>query len=678
MKSHLRRAPRAAALVFLLSASHAFVAAQQPGPTPSQTPPAPAAQAQQPGGQTARERRARAYAKLLEGQRIYFEVRSGGRAVDSLQQARAAFREAAELDPRLAEARTALAEIAFFFFSDLAEAEREARAAVAVDKDNLGARRVLTRVHSIKSNLAEGGVVRAEADRAVEELRELLRLRPSDAEALALLGEIYFVTGRDEEAVDAFRRWASAPPSVEGRFYQIITRGRELSPDAAQARLSEALLRAGRTDEAATAASRALALAPENAAYLDLLDNVLEAGGTLSRDIVGELRRMTAANPKNSSAVGLLARAEARAGRTDEAVATLRAGLAARTPGEREHLTLSAQLAQALSDALRYDEAVAAYDELLRSRGVGDEQVTPERKNLVAVVLGRVIELRRLAGKPEEALATVARMRRLLGSDDPTPDLHNVHLLRQLGRRNEALDAARSARVRHPNESSFARLEAAALSEVGRSGEGLEILRAGLKGTPEDFDAYLAISGLLVGAGRGPEAVEAARKALELAPADSSTKTTQALVVLASAQERAGDLKGSEESLRRILKGDPNNATALNNLGYFLAERSERLEEARQMIQRAVNAEPTNPQFLDSLGWVYFKLGKLEEAERYLSEAAKRNPHSVAIQEHLGDVMHSRGRGEEARAAWRRALALSVEAVDSNRIKAKINGEVGK
>ncbi len=269
-------------------------------------------------------------------------------------------------------------------------------------------------------------------------------------------------------------------------------------------------------------------------------------------------------------------------------------------------------------------------------------------------------------------------MRRLLGSDDPTPDLHNVLLLRQLGRRNEALDAARSARVRHPDEASFARLEAAALSEVGRHEEGLEILRAGLKGTPQDFDHYIAIAGLLTGAGRGPEAVEAARKALALAPADAASKTTQALVVLASAQERAGDLKGSEDSLRRILTGDPDNATALNNLGYFLVERSERLEEALGMIQKAVRAEPHNAQFLDSLGWVYFKLGKLDEAERYLSQAAQRNPHSVAIHEHLGDVMHSRGRGEEARAAWRKALSLSVEAVESNRIKAKINGEVGK
>ena len=85
-----------------------------------------------------------------------------------------------------------------------------------------------------------------------------------------------------------------------------------------------------------------------------------------------------------------------------------------------------------------------------------------------------------------------------------------------------------------------------------------------------------------------------------------------ALITLSSAQERAGDTKGSEESLRRILSKDPKNATALNNLGYFLIERNERLNEALELIQRAVRAEPDNSSFLDSLGWAYFKLGKLD------------------------------------------------------------------
>ncbi|HEY0099389.1 MAG TPA: tetratricopeptide repeat protein, partial [Pyrinomonadaceae bacterium] len=153
---------------------------------------------------------------------------------------------------------------------------------------------------------------------------------------------------------------------------------------------------------------------------------------------------------------------------------------------------------------------------------------------------------------------------------------------------------------------------------------------------------------------------------------------TQALVMLSSAQERAGDTKGAEESLRRILSKSPNDATALNNLGYFLTERGERLPEALDMIKRAVKSEPTNPNYLDSLGWVYFKLGQLDEAERYLNDAARRNTRSSTVQEHLGDLHHKRGQTEQARAFWRKAIGLTTDASDITRLKAKIGSEAAK
>lgn len=182
------------------------------------------------------------------------------------------------------------------------------------------------------------------------------------------------------------------------------------------------------------------------------------------------------------------------------------------------------------------------------------------------------------------------------------------------------------------------------------------------------------MSNMLLSAGRGTEAVEAARKALSLASAEDPAQTTNALLMLSSAQERAGDTKGAEETLRQVLAKDANNPTALNNLGYFLTERDQKLEEARDMIERAVRAEPQNPSFLDSLGWVYYKLGKLKEAERYLSDAARRNPTSATIQEHLGDLFKKLGQQEKANASWRKALSLAAEAADTARIKAKLGG----
>ena len=559
------------------------------------------------------------------------------------------------------------------------QAEREASAAVRVSADNFGGHRILSRVYALKSGMSDGNLDRAIADRAIAELREITRLEKDDAEAWALLGEFYLATGRDTEAIDAFTRWLAAPAATDGRFFQIFTKGRELTTDTAAARLAETLLKASRNAEALTAVRRAVAIEPDNASYLELLGRVLEAVGGKEQTVIEELRRVVALNPTNITTATLLAQTEARYGRVDDAVATLRAALGKRSTGDREYLALQVELAQLLGDALRFDEAVAVYDELLKARGIGPVPLVADAdKRFAALFLQRIIGLRRQAGQDGQALAAIERMRRLLGGQDPTADIQYVTLLRAQGKRPEALEVVRAARLKFPRQVELLRLEAATLVDLGRIEEAATLLRARLNGAPADYDEYIAIASLYIEAGRGREAVEAANKALELAPADRPELVTQALIVLSSAQERAGDVKGSEASLRRVLAKEPENPTALNNLGYFMVERNERLAEALSLIQRAVRADPTNASFLDSLGWAHYKLGQFEEAERHLSDAARRNPSSATIQEHLGDLYQRRGKTELARTAWRKALSLSVEANETARIKAKLGGDSNK
>ncbi|HEX8501750.1 MAG TPA: tetratricopeptide repeat protein [Pyrinomonadaceae bacterium] len=664
-------APALAALCALASASHA----QQPGRNAAQTPAAPA-QTQQQAQPTPRERRALAYTKLLEGQRYFEGIRSGSLTLDSLRKAQAAFRQAAELEPTLAEARAALAEINLIL-NDLKQAEAEGLAAVRANPDSYGGHRTLARVYTLQSRLAERSLDRAAADKAVASLREVIRIHPNDAEAWALLAEFYVATNREKEAVEALRKWATLPASLEGRFYQVVTQGRELSPDSANARLGEVLLRSGQTAEALAAIRRAIAIEPGNPRYIELLGEAVEAGGAADQAVIEELRRIVAQNPANVGAAQTLARAQARTGGVDEAVKTLRGSMAAVKPGnDQERLQLVLQLAGVYEEASRFDDAVAVYEDLLKSRNIKDAPLANDRDRRFAVsVLVEIAGLRLQAGKTPEALAAFDRMRALLPDTDPTADLQKVEFLRSHAKREEALEAVRAGRRRFPEEVRLLRQEAMTLAELGRAEEALGLLRPRLKGNAADFEEYLFISSMLISAGRGGEAVEAARKALALASAEEPGQATNALIMLSSAQERAGDTKGAEATLRDVLAKDADNPTALNNLGYFLTEHNERLEEALGMIERAVRAEPQNPSFLDSLGWVYFKLGKLKEAERYLSDAARRNPTSATIQEHLGDLFKKLGQQEKAQASWRRALSLAAEAADTARIKAKLNVE---
>jgi tetratricopeptide (TPR) repeat protein len=110
-----------------------------------------------------------------------------------------------------------------------------------------------------------------------------------------------------------------------------------------------------------------------------------------------------------------------------------------------------------------------------------------------------------------------------------------------------------------------------------------------------------------------------------------------------------------ERDLRRILVDDPDHVDALNALGYTLADRTDRLEEAYRFVQRALELRPDEPAILDSMGWVLYRMGEVDAAEPYLRKALEQN-FDAEIAAHLGEVLWELDRRDEARDVWRRAL----------------------
>lgn len=143
---------------------------------------------------------------------------------------------------------------------------------------------------------------------------------------------------------------------------------------------------------------------------------------------------------------------------------------------------------------------------------------------------------------------------------------------------------------------------------------------------------------------------EVMNQAIRQFPDDLNLLYTRAMLA-----EKRDDLKQMEADLRAILKREPDNAMALNALGYTLSDRTTRYAEAKQLIERAHQLNPDDPAVLDSLGWVNYHLGNLDEAERLLRQALERFPdHEVAA--HLGEVLWAKGEQREARKVWRKAL----------------------
>ena len=111
--------------------------------------------------------------------------------------------------------------------------------------------------------------------------------------------------------------------------------------------------------------------------------------------------------------------------------------------------------------------------------------------------------------------------------------------------------------------------------------------------------------------------------------------------------ERLNKLDDMERLLRRILALQPNNSQAMNALGYSLADRNLRLEEALSLVQQAHALAPSDPFIVDSLGWVLYRLGRYGEATGFLNQAyASRKDTEIAA--HLGESLWAEGKREEA------------------------------
>lgn len=133
---------------------------------------------------------------------------------------------------------------------------------------------------------------------------------------------------------------------------------------------------------------------------------------------------------------------------------------------------------------------------------------------------------------------------------------------------------------------------------------------------------------------------------------------TGLLYARAMINERRNLLPQAEQDLREILKYEPNNATTLNALGYTLADRTTRYEEALELISQALSIKPDDPAIIDSMGWVQYKLGNYEEAVLRLREAMKAYPDDE-IAAHLGEVLWVTGRKKEAQKAWQEGLKIN-------------------
>lgn len=200
------------------------------------------------------------------------------------------------------------------------------------------------------------------------------------------------------------------------------------------------------------------------------------------------------------------------------------------------------------------------------------------------------------------------------------------------------------------------RRRASLLAQQGKLTEARALLRGMAGNSPDQTRAKLQAEVQLLQEMRlYQEALAIHTELVAQDPQDNELLYEQAMLA-----EKSGDPATMEKLLRRLIERQPDYHHAYNALGYSLAERGLRLQEAKSLIAKALDYAPGDPFITDSLGWVEFRLGNNAEALRLLSSAYKKRP-DAEIAAHLGEVLWSSGDRARAVSVWREGLRLTPD-----------------
>jgi len=355
----------------------------------------------------------------------------------------------------------------------------------------------------------------------------------------------------------------------------------------------------------------------------------------LARRMVGEVVRRFPDEPR----VALLHATQLnQAGRKDEALALLK-DIEPRAAGDEE-------LRNAL--AFAYD-AFGEPDAAERMLAIGEQNV--QTWGMRASLLAKQKDDARLLALYQDISTRASR-------PDPDQRLLLGRIAEYLKRYREAVDWYHG--VPGGPQRSEARLRAVnALHELGEKAQAANEVHAIQADASVDDDvrrdAYLLEAELQQRDQRDEAEVDILTRGLAAYPDDSALLYARAL-----AWERRDDIARAEADLRKILVAEPENVAALNALGYTLADRTARYQEALELIDRARVAEPDNAAIIDSYGWVLYRLGRREEALVQLRRAWGLNK-DPEIAAHVGEVLWVLGQKDEARRFFDEARRLDPD-----------------
>jgi tetratricopeptide (TPR) repeat protein len=511
--------------------------------------------------------------------------------------------------------------------------------------------------------------------KAIHELNVLQELTPDDERIFYNLGGAYFESNEPEKAIQAFEKFQSLSKSDAGyreiaKYYEnagnlekaieYLNKGLKIQPDSPESLLSlgDIYSRLNKNKDAVSIYKSLLGASNNSAPILRRIAFALFETGAYQEtiDILKELE--TKARPDRASQL-LLGRTYLELRRYSDAIKSLQMVLD-RIPDDIE---TRFYLGRAFEESGKNSDAAKIYSALIEDTTDASQETRANRTVFQQRLAAVCLEL----GEYEKSIALYEEM----AKTDPkvvNPQLLNAY--RISGQFDKAILLGKPLFEKNSNDVSLGVIYARIMADAGQSKAGTDILMNLLKTNPESVDIYVSLSEIYQQEKRYDDAEKILLRGenRNLQPEANERLKFQR----ASVYERKKDFDRAESLIKEMLKANPKNAMVLNYLGYMLADRGVRLEEAVRYVKEALDLDPNNGVYLDSLGWALFKMNDFENAEKYLLKAGDLVANDPTIDDHLGELYFKAGNLEKAQDFWKKSVLIGKEPEDVQRVRLKL------
>jgi tetratricopeptide (TPR) repeat protein len=597
--------------------------------------------------------------------RLYAEMgqADGNRA--EINKAIQHYQDALRLDP---EASIIFEELSDLYIATnrLQDAITQAEEQLKQNPDNLGARRMLAHVYMRAIGNGQNGVNEDALRKALDQYQKIVQKDPKDAESWVMLGRLNGYLHNTPEAEKSFNQALQVEPDSEDALIGLA----ELYGQLGDSKRAAEKLKAAVDKNPSPRTLYALAQAYEDLENFkgaaDALQRALEAGAEdehippeLAKDLLysGQLdealklyQQLGAESPRDPEIQLHLAEIYLKKHDLVKARAAINRVKAAAGNNPRVRLAENGLEVALLEAEGKTDQAIAAVKSILDD--TVKKSYSDDEAKIRAELLSRLAGLYVRTDQTAQAVDALRQIASIDPSSAPRVELQVIELYRGAKDLSNARAEADAALKIYPKDPKIAEEHASVVADQGKTDDAVAEMRAFAKDKPTT-EGLLQIAQIYEKAKRYDEMAKALDGAEKLAASDGDKINVYFSRGAMYDREKKYDL--SEAEFRKVLALNPDNAGALNYLGYSLADRNVRLDEAYQMVKKAVDLEPDNPAYMDSLGWVYYRQGKLDDAEQFLVRALEGTK-DPTVHDHLGDIYLKEGKTRDAVAQWQASL----------------------